>query len=97
MNLTIHPGAQSDLDEAAEFSRNTADVALSKSFLEGFDQSSAMLQRYPQLGSCWRSGRRRLVMQRFPYSIIYSVSADEIRILAVAHQSRRPNYWRQRK
>jgi hypothetical protein len=37
-----------------------------------------------------------LIIQHFPFSIIYSVVNDEIRILAVAHQSRRPGYWRGR-
>jgi len=32
-------------------------------------------------------------MKHFPYSLVYIVSKDEIRILAVAHQSRRPDYW----
>jgi hypothetical protein len=36
-------------------------------------------------------------MRRFPYSLIYTVIGDEVRILAVAHHSRRPGYWRGRK
>ncbi|MBI3775205.1 MAG: hypothetical protein HY273_06575 [Gammaproteobacteria bacterium] len=44
----------------------------------------------------WRNGKRRYVMQRFPYSLIYTVSSEEIRILAVAHHSRRPGYWQGR-
>ncbi|MBS1914061.1 MAG: hypothetical protein JST22_18890 [Bacteroidetes bacterium] len=33
---------------------------------------------------------------RFPYWLVYSIRANEIRILAVAHQKKRPNYWRSR-
>ena len=33
---------------------------------------------------------------RFPYSLVYSVREHEMRILAVAHQKRRPFYWRGR-
>ena len=36
-------------------------------------------------------------MKHFPYSLVYTVSGDEIRILAVAHHSRRPGYWTGRK
>jgi plasmid stabilization system protein ParE len=37
---------------------------------------------------------RRFVLPRFPYSLIYRhLGADEVRILAVAHQKRRPRYW----
>ncbi len=34
---------------------------------------------------------------RFPYSLVYSVRPNEIRIVAVAHQKRRPFYWRARR
>jgi hypothetical protein len=37
------------------------------------------------------------VMGRFRYALIYTVVGDQIRILAVAHHSRRPGYWRGRK
>jgi toxin ParE1/3/4 len=36
-------------------------------------------------------------MKRFPYWLVYMVSEDEIRVLAVAHHSRRPGYWKERK
>ncbi len=39
---------------------------------------------------------RRFVLNRFPFALIYSVSSDALCILGVAHQSRRPGYWRSR-
>lgn len=39
--------------------------------------------------------RRRLV-RRFPYAVLYSISPDLIRILAVMHSRRRPMYWIER-
>lgn len=35
-------------------------------------------------------------MRHFPYSVIYHVVDEQIRILAVAHHSRRPSYWQDR-
>ena len=40
---------------------------------------------------------RRAVMERFPYGIIFSIEPDCLRILAIAYQKRRPNYWKGRK
>lgn len=39
---------------------------------------------------------RRLAVGRFPYHVVYLEIADGVRILAVAHDRRRPDYWRQR-
>jgi len=42
------------------------------------------------------SGIRKTVLDHFPYNILYAVVADLILIVAVAHQKRRPTYWRAR-
>ena len=39
---------------------------------------------------------RRFVLSGFPYDLIYAVLQDEVVILAVAHHSRRPGYWKTR-
>ena len=40
---------------------------------------------------------KRLLLRRFPYDIIVREHPGEIVIIAIAHQSRRPGYWRGRK
>ena len=96
MKYSLHPGAEGDLRDAAEFYREHADSALSHALLGEFERSVGMLLRHPALGALWRYGKRRYGMKRFPYSLIYLVSGEEIRVLAVAHHSRRPGYWRSR-
>lgn len=39
---------------------------------------------------------RRYLLQKFPFSIIYSIEPDHIRILAVAHTKRKPGFWLER-
>ena len=42
-------------------------------------------------------GVNRLLMRRFPYSIIIRrVDDNLIEVVAIAHHSRRPGYWRDR-
>ena len=36
-------------------------------------------------------------MSRFPYAVYFELLTDRIHILAVAHQHRRPYYWRERR
>jgi toxin ParE1/3/4 len=38
-------------------------------------------------------GVRRALIRRFPYAVIFMVRGDLVEIIAVAHTSRRPNYW----
>ena len=98
MNYSLHPEAVEDLRDAAEFYRDRAGNSLSQSLLAEFEQSVNILLQHPGLGSPWRGGgRRRYLMKHFPYSLIYTVAAEEIRIFALAHHSRRPGYWRGRK
>jgi len=39
---------------------------------------------------------RKFPLRRFPYSIVFIELDDEIRVLAIAHGSRQPRYWRPR-
>ncbi len=41
-------------------------------------------------------GVRRGLLQRFPYSVYFSVGAASIEVIAVLHQHRRPDTWRSR-
>lgn len=48
-------------------------------------------------GESGTQGVKRLILKRFPYSVVVQEYAGEILVLAVAHQSRRPGYWRSRR
>lgn len=47
-------------------------------------------------GKAGERGAMRLLLKRFPYDIVVRESPDEVTVVAVAHQSRRPGYWRDR-
>lgn len=97
MKYWLHPEAANDLREAAEFYRTHADTVLSQALLMEFERAAGLLLQHPGLGAPWRHDKRRYVMRRFPYSVIYSITGEEMRILAVAHHSRRPGFWHARK
>jgi plasmid stabilization system protein ParE len=98
VRYSLHPEAEWDLREAAGYYKDRAGTALSQAFFTEFEYTIELLLQHPLLGALWLQGkRRRLVMRHFPFSVIYTVSGEEIRVWAVAHQSRRPGYWRDRK
>jgi len=39
---------------------------------------------------------RRLLLDRFPYGILYAIGTSSVRVIAVAHLHRKPGYWRGR-
>src|SRR6185436_15268320 len=44
----------------------------------------------------FQSGTRRYVFPTFPYSLVYFVENDTLNVVAVAHDKRKPGYWRNR-
>lgn len=42
------------------------------------------------------TGARRLILERFPYDIVAIELPEKAVVVAVAHHSRKPGYWRKR-
>lgn len=97
MTPSVSLEAERDLIEGALFYAREANAELGLAFVVEFERALGVLCNFPHLGPVWRGTTRRFLLRRFPYSIIYQVKPDEIRVIALAHQSRRPEYWRGRK
>ena len=97
MILSIHPLAEGELSEGAAYYMREGSRELGESFVSEFERAVGMLREYPKLGAHWGGKLRRLPVRRFPYSIVYALSGDTLRVLALAHQRREPGYWRGRK
>ena len=59
-------------------------------------EAVATIQADPHRHALQQDGTRRFVMERFPFVIHYFEMADTIWVLAFAHTSRKPGYWRRR-
>jgi plasmid stabilization system protein ParE len=88
--------AERELIEGAAYYARQANAELGLAFIAEFERGLGVLSEYPRLGATWRGTTRRFPLRRFPYSIIYQLKTDEIRVIALAHQSLRPGYWRGR-
>ena len=55
-----------------------------------------LVEKYPQAWHPLTPEIRRCRLKRFPYSVVYTLDATDILVLAVAHQHRKPGYWRNR-
>ncbi len=50
----------------------------------------------PMPGHAGSKGAKRLILRRFPYDIVVVKSAEELIVVACAHHSRKPGYWKDR-
>lgn len=69
---------------------------IGSAFYDEVHSTLEKIQLTPLLPTLVDSVHRSWLLKRFPYKVIYRVNQFEIVILAVAHTSRRPNYWRSR-
>lgn len=98
MNLPvrIHEAAEAEINEAADF-YDLAAPGLGTTLLNEIENTLEVISRYPQVAPLARGNVRKKALPNFPYSLLYAVRPNEIRLLAVAHQKRRPFYWRCRR
>jgi plasmid stabilization system protein ParE len=69
---------------------------LGDELLDEITRAIALLKQFPESAPAIGGDYRRLLIRRFPFGMIYRIDGDEIIIVAVAHSSRKPNYWSKR-
>lgn len=93
MSVSIATAAEAELAVAANFYLREAGTTISRAFVTEFERAVDLLELQPELGAIWRRSIRRLPLRRFPCFVPYEVRPSEIRVLAVAHQRRKPGFW----
>jgi toxin ParE1/3/4 len=71
---------------------------LGSELLAALDSVLVQIQVHPESGSPRQSrpSIRQVRVSRFPYLVVYRIRDGEAQIIAIAHTSRRPDYWRHR-
>ena len=93
--VRFHREADQELTEARNWYNQRSEVAAQAFALE-IDHAIERILEAPHRYPLGRRGEHRFVLDRFPYTILYRVREDHVFIVAVAHDSRRPEYWRRR-
>jgi toxin ParE1/3/4 len=94
MKIVLLAPAQAELDEAADYYADRASPRIAQAFLDDFEHARNRLAEFPEIGKSISKRLRILSFRHFPYSVIYRLLADTLVIQAIAHQRRRPGYWR---
>jgi plasmid stabilization system protein ParE len=93
--LVFRLQARSDIAEAMAW-YETQGKGLGADFLRAVEVSTAAIEHNPYQYQKARGEVRRVVLRRFPYSLIYVPSDDEIVVLACVHGRRNPARWQER-
>jgi plasmid stabilization system protein ParE len=94
-NSRLVASAESELAEAVGHYSEISET-LARRFIADVRHAVALIEEFPEGSPVIAEGVRKRVMFEFPYLFFYRVANEEIVILAVAHQRRRPVNWRQR-
>jgi plasmid stabilization system protein ParE len=84
MTYRLHPAALDDLQESVGFYSERGGPVLARTFLDRFEDTANKIISNPAIGTPRYHNKRRFIN-------------DEIRIYAVAHQSRKPGFWKGRR
>jgi toxin ParE1/3/4 len=98
--VRIHAAAAEEAAEAAAWYERER-LGLGADFenavnaaLDVLEQDVVPLTSLP--GIAGARGVKRLLLRRFPYSVVVREVDKMIFIIAIAHHARRPGYWRER-
>jgi toxin ParE1/3/4 len=89
----FNPHAERELVEAVQY-YDEQSPGLGQRLLDEVEHALIFIHRYPQGAPQVVGAIRRVVLPQFPYNLLYRVLKNgDLRVLAVAHQERRPGYW----
>ena len=97
MIASVSTEADRELTEGALFYAREGNAEVALAFIAEYERVLELLCIHPELGAPWRNGRRRFPVRKFPYSIVYYIRGEEVRVVALAHHRRKPGYWAARK
>jgi len=96
MRVKFHPEAREDLREGRAFYRHRSPLA-AVAFAKEVDTAISRIVEAPLRYSESDYGTRSFTFPwRFPYTLVYTMRGSRIIIVAVAHHSKEPGYWRHR-
>lgn len=96
MNRTLFLASAREEFLTAASHYEAAAAGLGQDFITAVERAVARIATFPEHGSQYLLGTRRIVLRRFPFSVVYISEVERVLIVAVAHHSRRPGYWRTR-
>jgi plasmid stabilization system protein ParE len=90
--VVFHPDTVREVEEARDWYRERSAKA-EDGFVAELNHAVEQIADAPLRWPRFKANTRRYVFRRYPYSLVYRAQGDLVRILAVAHDRRRADYW----
>ena len=90
--LTHHPASEIESRDAIDWYWAQSSLA-PLDFVDELDLAFDRLRANPLACPSYFHGTRRILLNRFPFAIVFRERLHDIQIIAVAHAKRRPSYW----
>ena len=93
--VILHPEAETEILQALDWYAERSALAV-RAFVYELNGVLLRAARTPDTWPRAFGDNRRIVFPHFPFSLVYRSYDDTIEVIAVAHQRRRPSYWKDR-
>lgn len=90
--LSFHPDVIHEIKGSYKWYEDKLE-GLGDKYLSELEDGYTAIQNFPDTWATFQYGFKRYILNRFPFSILYKVTDTEIFIIAVMHNSRKPDYW----
>ena len=95
MRILFRPEARAEVLEAQAWYESRA-AGLGLEFARAIEAAVASASRNPEAFAHIAGVCRRVLLRKFPFSVVYRVRADEFLVVAVFHHRRNPSQLAQR-
>ena len=93
--IIFHSDAEAEILEALVWYEERSGLA-ARAFVQELSHVVRLAAQSPKTWPMIFGGTRQIVFPRFPFNLVFRARGDVIEIVVVAHQRRRPFYWRNR-
>ena len=95
LTFRLHPEADAEAIDAAEHIKED-DLREAALFKEAVSDCIDWACSQPLIFRCFEADFRKIKVGKFCYLLVFRIAGDEVQVLAVAHTSRKPGYWKKR-
>ena len=93
--IVVHPAVIAEARAAVDWYHERS-VSAARVFVLEIDRAISRIAERPQIWPHYAHGTQRYLLHRFPFFVVYRQTSLRIEIVAIAHDKRKPGYWKER-